>query len=157
MKIFISYRRKSWGSVHLLAEKLNKQIKADIFVDYTSIDDTDFERSILLHLRESDIVLIVVTEYTFAPERIHNDNDWVRREIALALELNKRIVLILIDNTPLPSSDNLPKDIRDIKRMQGIPFYPEYFDAGVALLILALVIAFVYFVVLHGGVTIRIG
>ena len=29
--------------------------------------------------------------------------------------------------------------------------------AGIALLILAIVIAFVYFVVLHGGVTIRIG
>ncbi len=131
MKLFISYRRRSWGSVHLLADKLKAKIKSDIFVDYENIDDTDFERSILRHLRESDIVLVVVTEYTFSHERIHNENDWVRREIALALELGKPILLVLIDNLSPPSPSDLPKDIRDITHMHGIPFYPEYFDEAV--------------------------
>ncbi len=131
IKLFISYRRKSWPFVHLLVEKLKVQIKCDIFVDYTGIDDTDFESSILRHLRESDIVLVVVTELTFTSERIHNDNDWVRHEIALALKLKKPIVLIRVDNLLLPPPSELPKDIRDITRMQGIAFYPEYFDAAV--------------------------
>ncbi len=40
----------------------------------------------------------------------------------------------------------------------GIGFATKHMPmAGIALLILALVIAFVYFVVLHGGITIRIG
>ncbi|MFL5699868.1 MAG: TIR domain-containing protein [Ktedonobacteraceae bacterium] len=131
MKIFISYRRKSWPFVHLLVEKLRERIKGDIFVDYTSIDDTDFERSILRHLRESDIVLVVVTELTFVFDRIHNDDDWVRREIALALDLKKPIILIRVDNLLPPPPSNLPDNIRNITRMQGIAFYPEYFDAAV--------------------------
>src|SRR5713226_2315915 len=131
IKLFINYRRKSCPFVHLLVEKLQVQIKCDIFVDYTGIDDTDFESSILRHLRESDIVLVVVTELTFTSERIHNDNDWVRHEIALALKLKKPIVLIRVDNLLLPPPSELPKDIRDITRMQGIAFYPEYFDAAV--------------------------
>src|ERR1700693_2684123 len=131
MKLFISYRRKSWPSVHLLEENLGEQIEGSIFVDYKSIDETDFERSILHHLRESDIVLVVVTQDTFAPDRIHHDDDWVRREIALALELNKPIIPILIDNYPLPSSTNLPKNIRAITKLQAIEFYPMYVDAAV--------------------------
>src|SRR5579859_2915259 len=135
MKLFISYRRKSWPSVRLLEEELGKQIVGRIFVDYKSIDDTDFERSIMHHLRESDIVLVVVTEDTFAPNRIHNENDWVRREIALALEMKKPIIPILIDNYPLPSSASLPENIRDITKMQTIEFYPAYFDAAVQRLV----------------------
>src|SRR5690242_3214845 len=111
MKIFISYRRKSWPFIRLLAEKLSEQIKGKIFIDYTSIDATDFEQSILRHLRESDIVLVVVTEFTFATDRIHNDDDWVRREIALALELNKPIVLIRVDNLLPPPASQLPENI----------------------------------------------
>ena len=131
LKLFISYRRKSWPIVHLLEEKLKEQIKGEIFVDITGIDDTDFEQSILRHLRESNIVLVVVNELTFSLDRISNDNDWVRREIALALQLNKPIVLILVDNHLPPPSSKLPEDIRDITRKQGIAFYQEYFDAAV--------------------------
>ncbi|MBV9688804.1 MAG: toll/interleukin-1 receptor domain-containing protein [Ktedonobacteraceae bacterium] len=131
MKFFISYRRKGWPFVHNLAEHFGKQINGSIFVDYTSIDEADFEHSILRHLRESDIVLVVVTELTFAPERINQDNDWVRREISLALAMKKTIVLILVDNQPLPQPANLPADIQDITRIQGIEFYPRYFEAAV--------------------------
>ena len=134
-EVFISYRRKSWAVVHLLQERLKEHIKGNIFVDYISIDDTDFEKSILRHLRESNIVLVVVTELTFAPDRISNEDDWVRREIALALKLNKPIVLILVDNYQPPHPSKLPKDIRDITRKQGIAFYQEYFDAGVLKLV----------------------
>jgi hypothetical protein len=135
MKLFISYRRKSWPSVQLLEENLGEQIEGSIFVDYKSIDDTDFERSIIHHLRDSDIVLVVVTEDTFAPNRIHNEKDWVRREIALALEMKKPIIPILIDNYPLPSSASLPENIRDITKKQAIEFYPAYFDAAVRRLV----------------------
>lgn len=131
MELFISYRRKSWPFSHRLAEELKHYISCDIFIDYASIDETDFESSILRHLAESAGVLLVVSEHTFAPERIHNDDDWVRREIALALRLEKPIVLALIEGTSLPSPTDLPGDIQDITRMQGIPFYPEFFHEAV--------------------------
>lgn len=132
MKLFISYRRKSWPFSQRLVDELQKRIDAEIFIDYTSIDETDFEVSILRHLRESDAVLLIVSEYTFAQDRIHRDDDWVRREIREALKLHKPIVVALVDGQTIP---DIPVDIQDIKRMQRINFYQEYFDPAVTRLV----------------------
>ena len=127
-KIFISYRRKSWGFTHRLAEELQNRLDADVFVDFSGIDDDEFERSILNNLRQSDVVLLIITEHTFA-DRIHRDDDWVRREVREALENNIPIVLVAVEGRYPPSG--LPQDIQDVGRKQGIPFYPEYFIPAV--------------------------
>lgn len=129
MKFFVSYRRKSWPFTHQLVDKLRERMNAEIFLDYQSIDEADFEASILHHLRKSDAVLLIVSEYTFAPQSIFRDNDWVRREIREALRLKKRIIVVFIDDQIIP--ENIPSDIRDIHKMQGIFFRAEYFDAAV--------------------------
>lgn len=127
-KLFISYRRKSWPFTHRLAEELGKRLDADIFVDYTGVDETDFEQSILRHLRESDAVLLVISEHTFA-DRIHRDDDWVRREIRDAL--TRKIPLALVCVEGLLPPPGLPDDIKDVARMQGINFYPDFFTPAV--------------------------
>jgi hypothetical protein len=127
-QLFISYRRKSWGFTHRLDEKLREKLDADIFIDYTGVADADFERSILGALRRSQAMLLVITEETFS-DRIHNDVDWVRREIREALTLDLPIVLVCVEGKLPPSG--LPDDIKDIARKQGINFYPEYFTAAV--------------------------
>ena len=131
MKLFISYRRKSWAFTHRLADQLGRMIQGDIFVDISGIDETDFEQSILSNLRNSDVVLLIVSEHTFAPDRIQYDDDWVRRGIALALELDKPIVLVCVEGLYPPSPDELSENIRAITRKQGINFYPEYWNAAV--------------------------
>lgn len=132
MKLFVSYRRKSWAFTHRLAEDLQRQIVADVFIDVESVDEADSEASILRHLRESDAVLLVVSEHTFDPARIQRKDDWVRREIAEALALNKPIVLAGVDGRVPPSPAGLPEDIRRIAKMQSIAFYPEYWSAAVS-------------------------
>lgn len=128
-KVFISYRRKSSAFTLLLANKLSVRLDADIFVDFDAIDDADFEKSILSHLRQSDVFLLMVTEHTFA-DRIHNDRDWVRKEIRTALEMKIPVILVC-ENGLFPPAD-LPEDIREVRSKQGIEFYPQYFDAAVA-------------------------
>lgn len=132
VKIFISYRRKSSAFTLLLANKLSQHLDADIFVDFESIDQSDFENSILSHLRASDVFLLMITEHTFA-DRIHNNADWVRKEIQIALEMDIPIVLVS-ENGLYPPRD-LPEDIREIANRQGIEFYPAYFDAAVLRLV----------------------
>ena len=56
----------------------------------------------------------------------------MRREVGLALELGKPIVMVLVEGQPLPPPETLPEALRDVTRMQGIPFYPEYSEAAVA-------------------------
>ncbi len=127
--LFISYRRANWSFTYWLAEELGKLLDADVFVDYTGIDETDFESSLLRNLRESDAVVLVVADQTFDPTRIGQDGDWVRREIREALTTNKPIVLALVNGLTPPA--DLPNDIQAIRGKQGIEFYPAYFKAGV--------------------------
>ncbi|MEO8393920.1 MAG: toll/interleukin-1 receptor domain-containing protein [Chloroflexota bacterium] len=133
MKLFVSYRRKSWPFTSQLVNNLRRRLDADIFVDYEGVDETNFEKSILRHLRACDVVLLIVSEYTFASPRIQQHDDWVRREIREALALDKPIVAIFVDGLGFPA--DLPVDIRDIRGKQGVSFYPEYFGAGVKRLV----------------------
>jgi hypothetical protein len=126
-KLFISYRRKSWELTKHLAADLRQHMNADVFVDFSGIDEADFDRSILRHLAESDCVLVIVTEHTFS-ERIHQPNDWVRREISEALRLGKPILLVSREGQLPPA--NLPADIRAIGGKQAVTFYPEHWDSA---------------------------
>lgn len=132
MKLFISYRRKTWAFAQNLLEKLRLYIEDEIFMDLHGVSEADFEKSILANLRSSHAVLLVVSEFTFA-DRIHNDNDWVRKEIREALICNIPIVLIC-ENGLLPPH-GLPDDIKDVARNQGINFYPEFFIPAVERLV----------------------
>ena len=135
IKLFISYRRKTWPFTQRLVADLKKSIEGEIFIDLDGIDETNFEHSLLRHLKASDVVLVVLSEYTFAPERIHREDDWVRREIAVSLEERKQIVLINIDGANMPKAADIPENIRDVVRMQAIPFYADYWDAAIIKLV----------------------
>lgn len=109
---------------------LKQYLNVDVFIDISGVDQSNFERSILEHLRAADVVLVVVSEETFSA-KIRNKGDWLRREIALALELHKPIVLIAVEGLFPPSPAKLPPDIRLVTQMQGIKFYPEFWEAAV--------------------------
>src|SRR5262245_58667817 len=128
-KLFVSYRRAAWSFTYWLAEELGRVLDAEIFVDYSGIDETNFQTSLLRNLSDSDAVLLVITEHTFAVDRIFDDQDWVRREIREALTGGKPIVLAC-HNGLMPPTD-LPSDIERVREAQGIEFYPRFFKAGV--------------------------
>lgn len=130
-KLFVSYRRTNWSFTYWLAEELGKLIEAELFVDFSGIDESNFESSLLRNLSESEALLLIVTEHTF-DQRIYRPNDWVRREIRTALEQKKPIVLALYEGKTPPSDPNLlPEDILLIQKAQGVEFYPRFFKAGV--------------------------
>jgi formylglycine-generating enzyme required for sulfatase activity len=131
-QVFISYRRKSWGFTHRLADELRTRLDANIFVDIDSVDQANFEKAIMKHLHESDVVLLVISETTFI-DHIHHESDWVRREIREALILDLPLVLVCVEGR-LPPSE-LPEDIKEVVKMQGVNFYPDYFLDAVEKLI----------------------
>lgn len=129
-KLFISYPSESWNFAQRIAESLAPRLEQSLFIDYRSIDQVDFAESILSHLRDSDAVLLMVTDFTFAD--IHRDHDWLRLEIRTALEQGIPIVLVR-ENGTLPPND-LPDDVRAVNRSQGVPFYREFFAPGIDML-----------------------
>ncbi len=131
MNVFISYRHKDWGIAQQIADQLRRRINGYVFFDERSIDQADFERSILSHLRQSQVVVVIVTENTFAAERIRQSDDWIRREMKEALYQGKDIVPVRI-NAPFPPTHQLPLDIQRITRMNSLELYLGHrvFEAG---------------------------
>ena len=122
MNVFISYRHKDWGIARQIHDELMRRNIGYVFFDERSIDQADFERSILSHLRQSQVVVVIVTENTFAPERIRESGDWIRREMQEALHQGKKIVPVRF-NAPFPPTHQLPSDIQDIVRMNSLELH----------------------------------
>ena len=123
MNVFISYRHKDWGIARQIAEELRRRVNGYVFFDERSIDQADFEKSILSYLRQSQVVVVIVTENTFVPERIRKSDNWIRREMQEALNQRKDIVPVRI-NAPFPPEHQLPDDIQRIARMNSLELYP---------------------------------
>src|SRR5262249_12978076 len=82
--IFVSYRRKDWPIVHMLADELERRIGAKIFFD-RDVDEPDFAKSLMRNLQTARVFILIITEHTFASHRIHLEDDWIQKEIAEAL------------------------------------------------------------------------
>jgi cell division protein FtsB len=129
-KIFVSYRRDDSDFAHRIADKLDHHLSANIFVDI-KIRSADWVEALEQEIHECNVFLLCVTTNTFNADRIISDEDWIRREIALALTLNKPIVLALKEGLAPPSPEILPENIQSIVTRQGIPFYASYFNDGI--------------------------
>lgn len=142
-KLFISYRRSQGHFVDRLAKAMQERVDGTVFVDLTGIMEDDFEHALMEGIRTCDAFILVVSPDTFAQERISDEDDWIRREIALALETKSPtdpnsplpIVLVLEDGFKPPKAVTLPKSIRGIATKQGIEFHRPFFDESVERLI----------------------
>jgi len=128
-KLFISYRRLDTEFAHRLADKLSHLLDGTVFID-DHIDEANFAQSIERHIEECHVFVLIVTPNTFDARRIHQPNDWIRREIGRAMAARKPIALALYQGTTPPEPDQLPPDIYQITTVHRIVFYPEFFEAA---------------------------
>lgn len=129
--IFINYRRSDAGwPAGYLYEKLQAAFGADrVFLDKRNIDAGDeFTGEIKAQLESAAALLVLIgSSWTRAQDglgriRLHQKNDWVRREIRTALKKGScRVVPVLLDDAVLPGKeDALPKDISKLLNRQSI-------------------------------------
>jgi ketosteroid isomerase-like protein len=118
--IAISYRREDSTAV---AGRLHDRLRAEfgkenVFMDFDSIPyGVDFREHIKSTLERADVVVAVVGPHWLggqkeASRRIDDPSDFVRLEIAGALQRGIPVIPILVDNTPMPKSDALPSDMQ---------------------------------------------
>ena len=115
-QIFISYRRKDgFYPAYLLYKELIGQ-NFTVFFDLKSLRTGVFPDIIRQNIEDCTDFILIVSESTFS-QRIFQADDWVHRELALALRLNKNVVPVFVNGT-IP--DDLPEDIARIKNRQGL-------------------------------------
>jgi formylglycine-generating enzyme required for sulfatase activity len=130
-RIFISYRRKAAaGQTGRLYDRLKKAFGANnVFMDVANIPPGEtFESYILAEIDRCDVFLAMLADGTL--DRIHEPDDWVRKEIAYALNRRPdlRVIPIQVDGFPIPSADDLPDELRDLPRINAAPLSHNSFE-----------------------------
>ena len=112
--IFISYRRTGGAQYARILQLMLAQRGYKVFLDYDELTDGKFGEHIKAAIKSAPIFMLVLSKESL--ERCKNEGDWVRREIQLAISLNKHIIPVNPDNT----FDGIPEDIpNDIKEEVG--------------------------------------
>ena len=126
-QIFISYRRDGGeGLARLLEYKLTDR-GFKVFFDVESLRSGAFNTELFQRIDECTDVVVVLPPNGL--DRCKNPDDWVRLEIAHALQRNKNVIPIMMRNFKFP--DVLPDDINDLRFMTGIEASNEYFSASI--------------------------
>ena len=88
--VFISYRRQlSWSLAQLVRDYLIKH-RFDTFMDVQNLDSGEFPRAILSEIEAREHFIVLLQPGSL--DRIGEDGDWLRREIAHALAHDRNVV-----------------------------------------------------------------
>lgn len=110
--IFISYRRDGGAQyARILQLELEKR-GYKVFLDYEELTDGIFSETIKEAIKSTTIFMIVLTENSL--ERCKNEDDWVRKEILLAIKYNKHIIPVNADNTFNITTNSIPEEIKQV-------------------------------------------
>ena len=142
--IFISYRRQDTALyAGRLRDWLTNRFGQDrVFMDVYSIKPgSDFAETITLAVGACEILLaligpqwLTITDET-GNRSVDNPADFVRLEIEAALERGIQVIPVLIEETRMPRSDELPQSLGKLARRQALPLQHESFPQDVARLI----------------------
>lgn len=125
-QIFISYRRDGGADISGRIKDRLELLGYKVFYDITSMNSGTFDKQII-HAISSCADFLLILSPT-ALDRCDNENDWIRRELSLAIEMNKNIIPIIADGFEFPH--NLPKEIDAVRLYEGVNVPSEYFDAA---------------------------
>ena len=120
-KIFINYRREDTsGYAGRIFDSLSKEFGEDnIFIDVTKINTgTDYTEAITQALDKCDYFLILIgntwlsCKDSSGNRRIDNPDDFVRKEISLAITKKIKIIPVLLEETRMPLAKEVPAGIQ---------------------------------------------
>jgi hypothetical protein len=142
MIIFLSYRRDDAGGwARGLADVLCRKFgHKNVFIDVDGIKDfDDFEANIFATIDRCDVFLAVIgqrwlelRDQQSGERRLDRPDDYVRVEIARALQRRITVLPVLVDNAVLPESEQLPEDLRDLLRPRFHALTPERWNKDIA-------------------------
>jgi hypothetical protein len=122
LKIFISYRRQDSGANAIgIGQYLEKEFgRKNVYIDVEMQAGTKYPAVIEKRLAECRVLLVLIgpdwleSKDEHGRLRLQKSDDWVRLEIARALERNIAVIPVLINGAQLPDREMLPVDIQGL-------------------------------------------
>ncbi|MEM7058072.1 MAG: TIR domain-containing protein [Pseudomonadota bacterium] len=143
--IFLSYRREDTaGHAGRLFDRLRTHFGAeDVFWDVSGsiAPGENFVEAIDRAVGRCDALLAMIgrnwvtIKNPDGTRRLTDPHDFVRLEIAKALERNIRVIPVLVHGATMPSPEDLPDDLKNLSRRQGIEITDRRWDYDVKELI----------------------
>jgi hypothetical protein len=144
-RAFISYRRSdTQAATGRLYDRLNAAYPGRFFRDVSGIGvGVDFAKEIERAVGSSvALVAVIGPAWTTAEEggqrRLSDPEDFVRVEIAAAIQRGIRIIPVLVSGAAMPREDELPDVLQGLRRWNAVQLVEEYYEEGIERLIDAL-------------------
>jgi len=137
-KIFISYRRDdSAYAAGRLYDRLREHFgEENIFMDVEGLQPgEDFVSKLEQSVSACDVLIALIGQKWLTVKgetgtlRLENPEDFVRLEIAAALNRKIRVIPILIEGAHMPHSGELPDDLHLLARLNAFKIRHERFNA----------------------------
>jgi hypothetical protein len=144
VKVFISYRREdSAGYAGRILDRLARELERDhLFIDVDGIPlGRNFVKLLGEEVAKCDVLLAVIGHDWLdardenGTRRLNDPNDFVRIEVATALQRDIPVIPILLDGTRVPKADELPEDLRELPLRNGLGVHHASFHADMTKLI----------------------
>ncbi|MGH9904376.1 MAG: PAN domain-containing protein [Pyrinomonadaceae bacterium] len=135
-KIFISYRRDdAKADARSIYQRLQRTFGApNLFMDVDTIPrGHDFRKVLEAHLAESRVLLVVIGRNWLGGlgkndgRRLDDPADFVRMEVASALDRDIPVIPILVEGAQMPGAADLPAEIRGLVFRQAVRVAHESF------------------------------
>ena len=130
-QIFISYRHDGGEYLARLLEYKLTARGFKVFFDVESLRSGPFDKTLFEKIAECTDILVVLPPNGL--DRCTDPEDWVRLEVARALQLNKKIIPITMKNFKFPAT--LPENINQLRYMQGIEANNDFFEFAIEKLV----------------------
>ncbi|NOZ20011.1 MAG: toll/interleukin-1 receptor domain-containing protein [Planctomycetes bacterium] len=126
-QVFISYRREGGAELARLVRNSLVQRGYRVFMDVEDLRTGPFNKALAECIRFCTDVVIILTPGSL--DRCFNQGDWVRLEIAYALQQKKNIIPVMARGFEWPPKP-LPKDIGGLPLFNALTPAHEIFDAS---------------------------
>ena len=145
-RVFISYRRDdAAGYAGRLEEALERRLgPGSVFRDVIDIaPGTDFVAAIRTRLAGAHAVLVLIGprwagEGAVGQRRIDQPGDFVRLEVAMALDSGVRVLPVLLQGTDMPAEADLPDPLKPLARRHALNLGDNHWQADMARLVQAM-------------------
>lgn len=138
--VFINYRRdQTAGEARALFNSLVQQLGSDrVFMDVDNIAlGRDFREVLRQRLDDCEVLLALIgrgwadARDAAGLRRLEQPNDFVRLEIATALQRNVAVTPVLVQGARMPQADDLPEDLKPLAFRNGFEINHQTWDSNV--------------------------